>query len=64
MKTCFMNETRACNEECMSYEDDKGKPSCTLMLAANAFVGAMVGLSRAQQPPVKHPASPPPPEVR
>lgn len=62
---CFHDGSRRCTSVCMAYEDDNGKPACTLMLAASSIVGFLMGMDKAQRAAaVRYPTSPPPPEVR
>lgn len=62
-KRCFLDSARRCAPVCMSYEDDSGKPGCVLLLAVNGVIGFAAGWAKARVATVKHPASPPAPEV-
>ena len=61
---CFLDEERQCQQTCMAYAGTGTSPDCVLLQAAGGVTSFFISMAKAAQSGVKHPTSPPAPEVR
>jgi hypothetical protein len=63
-KTCFISTGRPCDNTCMAYRGTDTEQECALLHVAHGITSFFIGVAKAQGAAVKHPASPPAPEVK